>query len=333
MKFFMCLVLAVCVYEAQSAAVGMSKDESAELDSIENVLKDVTEKESRRQLEDELLALKLPEATLENDVVSKKDNAPLPKEAKDPLPKEAKKDPKAESKESDVDKELRDVLQTFEDSGNVKKDQVINAIENLLKNSVTSADEPAGDAKCADVRSDCAQLVKLGYSCKTNSAMKKKCAKTCKICVTCENSLGDKKCEHLQKFGYCEKEKFAAKMKTYCFKECGYCRPSTAPECSKTKFGCCWDKVVTKQDKAGSNCKPCKDGYRYVCKTFESDCMTHRIAGDFMRKHCPETCDVCDKCFDDPKSKAKCSSWKRAGYCSKMKSTMEALCKETCDLC
>lgn len=36
MKFFMCLVLAVCVYEAQSAAVGMSKDESAELDSIEN---------------------------------------------------------------------------------------------------------------------------------------------------------------------------------------------------------------------------------------------------------------------------------------------------------
>lgn len=38
-----------------------------------------------------VLALKLPEATLENDVVSKKDNAPLPKEAKDPLPEEAKK--------------------------------------------------------------------------------------------------------------------------------------------------------------------------------------------------------------------------------------------------
>ena len=39
-----------------------------------------------------VLALKLPEATLENDVVSKKDDAPLPKEEKkDALPKESKK--------------------------------------------------------------------------------------------------------------------------------------------------------------------------------------------------------------------------------------------------
>ena len=39
-----------------------------------------------------VLALKLPEATLENDVAAKKDDAPLPKEEKkDALPKEAKK--------------------------------------------------------------------------------------------------------------------------------------------------------------------------------------------------------------------------------------------------
>ena len=36
MKIFVCLVLAVCVYGSQSGAVEMSKDESAELDSVEH---------------------------------------------------------------------------------------------------------------------------------------------------------------------------------------------------------------------------------------------------------------------------------------------------------
>ena len=36
MKIFVCLVLAMCIYGSQSGAVEMSKDESAELDSVEH---------------------------------------------------------------------------------------------------------------------------------------------------------------------------------------------------------------------------------------------------------------------------------------------------------
>lgn len=37
----------------------------------------------------------------------------------------------------------------------------------------------------------------------------------------------------------------------------------------------------------------CKDQYKYVCDTFDVDCGSYRSAGDFMRRYCPNTCNIC----------------------------------------
>jgi len=121
----------------------------------------------------------------------------------------------------------------------------------------------------------------------------------------------------------------------YCAQTCGYCGVPAPPKCSQTTYGCCWDKETVKNDKAGSNCKRCKNEYKYVCKRFKMECPNLNTAGEFMRKNCPVTCKVCaGGCRDDPGKAFYCPFWKKdLNWCRARPEVMRHFCPVTCGLC
>nr|AKU77029.1 TX-II propeptide [Carukia barnesi] len=161
---------------------------------------------------------------------------------------------------------------------------------------------------------------------------KKNCEKTCGHCNDCYDKYPSR-CSYFKKLGLCDK--MPTKMEKYCYKTCGHCRMPAPPPCANTALGCCWNRVTTKIDKAGSNCPVCKDSYKRLCKTFSDDCSHKRSAGKFMRHYCPETCGLCNGggCADQPDQAKYCSFWKGQGLCENDKNTMKLFCKKTCNLC
>jgi len=203
-------------------------------------------------------------------------------------------------------------------------DETIEALLRL-SNRVTN------DPTCVDIRTDCKYL--KAY-CKTHKVkLYDSCKKTCNYCDNCYDKSDT--CPQLKKLKQCERQKDG--MAELCPKSCGYCDAPAPPKCSKSKFGCCWDKETTQLNSAGSNCPSCKDEYRYVCKTFEVDCPRIGRAGDFMRFYCPKTCNLCTtECKDSADKAYNCYLWKKSlGWCSldNHKETMRHYCPKTCNFC
>jgi len=307
------------------------KDDNLDKDfqSIEKALEEITKKEAKQEMEAD--KLKLPHF-LEKD--AKKDDSKtiedLAKELKDP---ESKKETSKYSEEA-----LHKIMKEY-DVGAIKLDKLVKSLEDFFKKEsddmallMNDVETESKDAKCEDNRKDCHKFVK--YCTTHKKTMKKKCPKTCKFCVKCENKYGDKNCKTLGKVGYCDKKGFKLRMKQVCNRECGHCRlPTQLHDCTKSQHGCCWDGKTVMADPEGKNCPACDDKYRYACPQFRPDCMKNNGAGKFMRKMCSKTCQLCTRCMDDPKYKDNCKSWAELGWCGTLATTMNALCKRTCKLC
>ena len=157
---------------------------------------------------------------------------------------------------------------------------------------------------------------------------------TFKLCSDTNDKCCDKirNCKFIAKKNMCHID---TRIPNYCPKSCQFCNIATQPKCRKTKYGCCWDKMTEKLDKSGKNCPLCKDDYKYMCKTFLSECKKISKAGEFMRIHCKKSCDFCDeKCADDKKMAFYCPFWKNdLEWCEKQKETMHHFCPVTCGFC
>lgn len=193
------------------------------------------------------------------------------------------------------------------------------------------SDRVSNDPSCVDVRTDCAGLKE--YCATHKEKLYDSCKKTCNYCDNCYDQ--SKLCPQLEKLNQCERQR--DKMAKLCPKSCGYCNAPAPPKCSKSKYGCCWDKETPQLNKAGSNCPSCKDQYKYVCKTFEVDCPHLGRAGEFMRFYCPKTCNLCTtECKDSPDKAYNCGLWKtQLNWCKldNHKETMRHFCPKTCEFC
>jgi len=203
-----------------------------------------------------------------------------------------------------------------------------------LDDSLTEKRE-ADDGDCKDLRSDCLTLKPY---CKSHEEkLRKACSATCGYCVKCEQKMSVGVCLNLRNRGYCDSsnEVYRKRMVHLCPLTCGFCKQPTAPKCSATEFGCCWDKSTTKADKDGSNCPECGNVYQYACKTFKDDCDNFRSSGKFMRQNCPKQCGLCDgKCVDVKERQFQCPFWKSdLQWCKLKPDVMKAYCPKTCNMC
>jgi len=256
--------------------------------------------------------------------------------------KPSKKEKKKEDKTASVDlKELNDIAVHVQDKDQsylqLMADDLMKKISDEISQDQdkTVKREEADGMVCQDTRRDCPDLKKY---CKTHKAkLIISCPLTCKYCLPpppcADKWTGEKAhyCKVLKMADRCHENR----VDKYCSKTCGYCMVPTSPKCSKTQYGCCWDKETVKMDKEGKNCKPCKNDYFYVCKRFKVECGEANRAGEFMRKHCPETCNMCSgKCEDDPVKKFYCPFWKKdLNWCTERPEIMRQTCPVTCGLC
>jgi len=206
--------------------------------------------------------------------------------------------------------------------------------ELLAAEEENRASEDTSADSCIDRRGDgTCQRFKKYCDTKYKDYLFDKCAKTCKYCVSCDNSLPKATCEKLQGSNACNNNR--ARMMKLCTKTCGFCKSPAPPKCSNSVFGCCWDKTTSKLNKDGSNCKACQDEYKYVCKTFNEDCEKVNVAGDFMRRFCPQQCKLCStECIDAPSKAFYCPFWKKdLKWCDNKKDMMTFFCPKTCNFC
>lgn len=258
---------------------------------------------------------------------------------------EKAKGTKTQKKEAQIISKEVETIKSNEAEVQEKKGAVIEDIFKLMADDLVKkiADEVSRDAElnkrakdteqCDDTRSDCGELKKY---CETHTKkLKVICAKTCGYCSRpCADVWVGKnahRCLVLKGANRCQQKD----VDKYCAKTCGYCGVPSPPICSKTQYGCCWDKHTMKLDKEGSNCKACENNYVYVCRRFKVECASKNIAGDFMRKNCPKTCKVCpDGCRDDPGKAFYCPFWKKdLNWCRSRPEAMREFCPVTCGMC
>ncbi|XP_065060348.1 uncharacterized protein LOC135687668 [Rhopilema esculentum] len=334
MKLIFAVVMGAMLHVALSAAI---EEVEKEFDLIEKDL-------ASSNIEKEILDWAVPESVAKEEKAMKL-NSPI--EVKDASNQNKDNsvesqledlvkntDAKDKKKDSSAKSDLHKMLSNFENTGNIDKDQLMNAIEKYMKKDDVAADLPSEDnGECKDNRKNCKYLARLGYCGTHKKTMQSNCAKTCQFCVDCKNVAGSR-CVSFRKYGYCESAKYKARMKYLCFKECDYCRPPSAPKCAESAFGCCWDKVTVKAEKTGTSCPKCEDKYLYVCDRFKEDCQKISRAGTFMRRMCPQTCGKCDnKCEDMVEWAEKCPYYLKSGQCKSDPHGMKLLCKKTCGFC
>lgn len=64
-------------------------------------------------------------------------------------------------------------------------------------------------------------------------------------------------------------------------------------DCTKTKFGCCSDKLTPKKYYDGRDCPRCEDKVPDLCEPHVSDCNEIGMVGNWMRTNCKKSCQVC----------------------------------------
>lgn len=136
-------------------------------------------------------------------------------------------------------------------------------------------------------------------------------------------------------FNMCDKDR----LTEMCAETCGACikKAHSPVDCSKATFGCCLDGVHAKADPKGTNCG-CRDNVAELCIGNEQDCNSLEFVGNWMRKNCKKTCELCtpfvvEHCIDDPEQEAFCPSWKQEGLCQTIPKLMEKHCQRTCGMC
>lgn len=218
----------------------------------------------------------------------------------------------------------------FDDILTKKSDEEV-LWENTLSSMQAEENYKREDDVCLDLRNDCNELKPY---CESHRA---KLADSCKrTCGWCPKTCKDKyeSCQAFASSGECHKQ--SERMSEVCPKACGFCKVPAPSKCSQSQYGCCWNKETSKQDKEGSNCPACKDQYKYVCDTFDVDCGSYRSAGDFMRRYCPNTCNICSNtaCTDAPTKAFYCPLWKKQlDWCTTKKDVMTQYCPKTCGYC
>ena len=324
-------LLLICVIFVVGAKASSLEEEMLVLDED---LKKIGEKREAETITDakksELLA-ELKREVLDTAVQAdlESENHDTLKQKDDGFPLDEAKDA-AEQTNDDFFKALESKADAVKDDPETKRVLALMADDLLDKEINALSDEVQKRAdECVDERSDCEEMKK--YCVSHKAKMQKVCRKTCDR--TCGNPCKDKiaNCAFLAKRGSCQSKRVAK----FCPRACGNCKAPAPPKCSKTKLGCCWDKVTPKIDKAGTNCPPCADQYRTACNTFSDDCTQLNMAGDFMLKHCPQTCGLCNKsCKDDTQKAFLCPFWKeQLNWCVDRKDTMFHYCPVTCGMC
>lgn len=117
-------------------------------------------------------------------------------------------------------------------------------------------------------------------------------------------------------------------VKNKCKDTCRTCRAASPPDCSRSKYGCCWDNVTVAKGSNQEECPLCGDQYA-ECSMFTEFC-----ARDDIRKICPVTCGIdCKQCRDNEHQKAACPIYKRYGFCQLSPDLMLDICAKTCGFC
>jgi len=123
-----------------------------------------------------------------------------------------------------------------------------------------------------------------------------------------------------------------------CEKTCGYCAVPGIPliTCETSSYGCCSDKITPKSDPYGTNCPAvCQDGNPVLCPEYQQDCNEIGFVGEWMRKNCKKTCDVCEllSCKDEEDHAEFCDEWQKEGLCVFMEDMLRKSCPKTCGFC
>jgi len=200
---------------------------------------------------------------------------------------------------------------------------------------------PKEGETCVDIDADCPQKASAG-KCEADDKVKRRCRKSCKLCVTecwdTADDCSDRKSIH----GTCFGENNAETLKV-CKKTCNFCGCVDTNEWCPTwaKDGECLTNAAWMQTNCRKSCKTC-DGKPLQpppgCVDHHRNCEYWAKVGEcdrnpmFMHKHCTKSCNLCDHmpCMDYG-SKTACKSpspWTCRNY-----KYIQSHCRKTCGYC
>jgi len=125
-------------------------------------------------------------------------------------------------------------------------------------------------------------------------------------------------------------------LRQRCKLTCGTCNrnpPAPPINCTRSRFGCCWDNKTEATGPNFRGCADCVDKYP-ECKYFRDKCADQRHST--IRTICPVTCGVgCEKkqCLDNPYQKDVCKLYKKYNFCKISPDLMSKMCANTCGFC
>ncbi|XP_031557324.1 uncharacterized protein LOC116293962 [Actinia tenebrosa] len=116
-----------------------------------------------------------------------------------------------------------------------------------------------------------------------------------KECVKMKKNFGERIC-------LSKNTRIRLVAQTKCRGTCGLCpeeggsRRAHAPpiKCSRTLYGCCWDRVSRATGPRGQGCPPCLNRHHSVCRLFRWMCANDRPNSDYIKMNCPVSCGYCN---------------------------------------